>query len=161
MRTWRVRQLLIALVLFLLFFALVGLNIKMGSVKMPLGQALIPNTIEHDILWKVRLPRLTAATVLGGALALSGFFAPDFLWQSHRGAICVGHFCRGEVDCGLGYGICPGPGLCCQFKTDGFRSLCRGHAFNGLCASGGAAGQSRLVTHYQWRDDWIYLLGHY
>ncbi|NMA54568.1 MAG: iron ABC transporter permease [Firmicutes bacterium] len=90
MRTWRMRQLLIALVLFLLFFALVGLNIKMGSVKMPLGQALIPNTIEHDILWKVRLPRLTAATVLGGALALSGFLLQTFFGNPIAGPFVLG-----------------------------------------------------------------------
>lgn len=73
-----VRYLIVTLVLLLLFAALIALNIGIGSIKISLGDVLKAGTIEYDILWKVRLPRMVAGIILGGALALSGFLLQTF-----------------------------------------------------------------------------------
>ena len=79
--------------LFLLaaFCAIVVLNINIGSVPIPVSKiAKIIFTGEGDarqvaIIWKIRLPRILMAAILGGALSLSGFllqtFHPERRWS--------------------------------------------------------------------------------
>jgi len=92
----RVRYAVATLVLLLLFTALVILNIGIGSVNISVRDALSaifkgnPGTIEHDILWKVRLPRMAAGMILGGALALSGFLLQTFFNNPIAGPFVLG-----------------------------------------------------------------------
>ena len=71
-------------------------NINSGSVKIPVGDiARILFTGQGDetqvgILWKLRLPRIIAAAVLGGALALSGFLMQTFFGNPIAGPFVLG-----------------------------------------------------------------------
>ncbi len=90
------RYIIVTLVLLLLFAILVLLNIGIGSMKISVGDTLSaifkgnPGTIEHDILWKVRLPRMAAAMILGGALTLSGFLLQTFFNNPIAGPFVLG-----------------------------------------------------------------------
>ena len=90
------RYIIVTLVLLLFFVILVLLNIGIGSMKISVADTLIvifkgnPDAIEHDILWKVRLPRMAAAIILGGALALSGFLLQTFFNNPIAGPFVLG-----------------------------------------------------------------------
>ena len=90
------RYIIVTLVLLLFFVILVLLNIGIGSMKISAVDTLIvifkgnPDAIEHDILWKVRLPRMAAAIILGGALALSGFLLQTFFNNPIAGPFVLG-----------------------------------------------------------------------
>ena len=87
----RHRRYIIVTLLLLLFFAvLVMLNIGIGSVKISLSDIFRPGSIEHDILWKVRLPRAVTGMILGGALALSGFLLQTFFNNPIAGPFVLG-----------------------------------------------------------------------
>lgn len=59
-------------------------NLCIGSVSISIADAFhdlisgASNSQEYQILWQIRLPRLTACVILGGALALSGFMLQTF-----------------------------------------------------------------------------------
>ena len=61
------------------FLAVIILNINTGSVRIPVGRILKILLLrqgearEVSIIWKIRMPRILQAAILGGALALSGF----------------------------------------------------------------------------------------
>ena len=90
------RYIIVALVLLALFAVLVILNAVIGSVKINIGDTLYaifgrnPGSIEHEILRKVRLPRMAAGIILGGALALSGFLLQTFFNNPIAGPFVLG-----------------------------------------------------------------------
>ena len=64
---------------------LLVLNANTGSVRIaPLDVFRIvllragEGTSDYNVLWKIRLPRLLAAALLGGALSVSGFLLQTF-----------------------------------------------------------------------------------
>ena len=63
-------------------FILLVANVMVGSARLSIPQVLsILFTKTGDnaaIIWKVRMPRLLAAAILGGALSVSGFLLPTF-----------------------------------------------------------------------------------
>ena len=76
--------------------ALVVWNINTGSVRISVGEiARILFTGQGDdtavnIVWKLRLPRIVAAAVLGGGLALSGFLMQTFFGNPIAGPFVLG-----------------------------------------------------------------------
>ena len=67
-----------------LLLALILLNILIGSSSMTMGDAL-KILFSHDtvskygkIVWDIRMPRILAAALLGGALSVSGFLLQTF-----------------------------------------------------------------------------------
>lgn len=78
------------IILFMLFVILLLLNVSIGSVKITAGDIFNQGTTEHNILWKVRLPRMAAAVILGGALALSGFLLQTFFGNPIAGPFVLG-----------------------------------------------------------------------
>ena len=70
------------------------LNINTGSVSISTGKILRilflrqGEASEVSIIWKIRMPRILQAAILGGALALSGFLLQTFfgnpigIWQA-------------------------------------------------------------------------------
>jgi iron complex transport system permease protein len=76
--------------------ALVVWNINTGSVRIGVGEiARILFTGKGDdtavgIVWKLRLPRIAAAAVLGGGLALSGFLMQTFFGNPIAGPFVLG-----------------------------------------------------------------------
>jgi iron complex transport system permease protein len=71
------------------------LNVVVGSVRVPLGQLpaiLFSDTSQASgqILWSIRLPRLCAALILGGALGLAGFLLQTFFANPIAGPFILG-----------------------------------------------------------------------
>lgn len=91
------RTVLVFGALALLFVLCAFLNINIGSVKISLGQIgqiLLRNSAAdptaYSIIWKIRLPRLLLAAVLGGALSLSGFLLQTFFRNPIAGPFVLG-----------------------------------------------------------------------
>ena len=92
----RARCILVFAVLAAAFLAMVVLNINTGSVHIPVGRILrilfmregTPN--EVSIIWKIRMPRILQAAILGGALALSGFLLQTFFGNPIAGPFVLG-----------------------------------------------------------------------
>ena len=80
----------------LLFVALLLLNVGVGSVRLTpveLWQAVTGQAADgmgNSILFKIRLPRLCAVILLGGALALAGFLLQTFFGNPIAGPYILG-----------------------------------------------------------------------
>ena len=73
-----------------------GLNLCIGSLNVPLSE-LLPiltgqgvESTNYQVIWNIRLPRLIAAAVLGGALALAGFLLQTFFNNPIAGPFILG-----------------------------------------------------------------------
>ena len=72
------------------------LNINTGNVSIPLktiGKIIFTqtgSTTEVNIIWKIRLPRILMAAILGGALSLSGFLLQTFFENPIAGPFVLG-----------------------------------------------------------------------
>ena len=92
----RTRYAAVFLLLAAAFFIIIILNINTGNVKIPVSrilQILFTKTgslDEVNIIWKIRLPRIVMAAVLGGALALSGFLLQTFFENPIAGPFVLG-----------------------------------------------------------------------
>ena len=90
--------------LFALFVLSVIWSINSGSVSIPVGEIwrmifhkgaiergeLAADASAFNIIWKIRLPRLMLAAVLGGALSLSGFLLQTFFRNPIAGPFVLG-----------------------------------------------------------------------
>ena len=78
------------------FLMVIILNINTGSVRIPVGRILKILLLrqgearEVSIIWKIRLPRILQAAILGGALALSGFLLQTFFSNPIAGPFVLG-----------------------------------------------------------------------
>lgn len=85
------------------FLALLGalaiitvLNINIGSVPISVGEIVRillhkeGNPTQVSIIWKIRLPRILMAALLGGALSLSGFLLQTFFANPIAGPFVLG-----------------------------------------------------------------------
>lgn len=85
------------ILLVFLFAAAVVMNINTGSVSispLEIFKTIIlrenTGSTEYNIIWKIRLPRLLAAAVLGGALSVSGFLLQTFFRNPIAGPFVLG-----------------------------------------------------------------------
>lgn len=92
----RSRIVLSFLILAILLLVLVWLNIGIGSYFVRPGE-VIKAILERgggdtgqSIIWKIRLPRMIACVMLGGALALSGFLLQTFFNNPIAGPFVLG-----------------------------------------------------------------------
>lgn len=82
--------------LFFLFILLLILNVYMGSVSVSPMETFrilsgrVENETIYNILWKIRLPRMCAAAVLGGGLAVSGFLLQTYFNNPIAGPYILG-----------------------------------------------------------------------
>lgn len=67
-------------------------NVSAGSVPIPPGEVLaaLLSPEEGGIIWGMRLPRLLAAAILGGALSVSGFLLQTFFANPIAGPFVLG-----------------------------------------------------------------------
>ena len=135
-RTMRCR--LAFLLLAGLFVILAALSFSVGSVSLSLRDmceilsgADQESTAFH-ILWDIRLPRLFAAALLGGALSVSGFLLQTFFANPIAGPFVLG--------------ISSGAKLVVAFVMILFLGkgggVCRIHAFHGVCTGDRTAGKA-------------------
>ena len=92
----RTRYGIVFLVLALAFCAIIVLNINVGSVPIPIGEiarilfSRSGDPTQVSIIWKIRLPRILMAALLGGALSLSGFLLQTFFANPIAGPFVLG-----------------------------------------------------------------------
>lgn len=92
----RARYELVFLLMILAFCLITVLNINSGSVNIPLRRILTilftrsGDPTEVGIIWKIRLPRILTAAILGGALSLSGFLLQTFFRNPIAGPYVLG-----------------------------------------------------------------------
>ena len=92
----RTRYGIVFLVLALAFCAIIVLNINLGSVPIPIGEIArilfrrSGDPTQLSIIWKIRLPRILMAALLGGALSLSGFLLQTFFANPIAGPFVLG-----------------------------------------------------------------------
>jgi len=79
-----------------LLAVLVIWNINAGSVHLSLGEIVriltgpADGSTEYGIIWGIRLPRICAAVILGGALSVSGFLLQTFFANPIAGPFVLG-----------------------------------------------------------------------
>ena len=92
----RTRYGIVFLVLAIAFCAIIVLNINIGSVPIPIGEIArilfkrSGDPTQVSIIWKIRLPRILMAALLGGALSLSGFLLQTFFANPIAGPFVLG-----------------------------------------------------------------------
>ena len=90
----KVRYIIVLFLLGVSVVALVGWNICVGTVRIPLADifaSIRGEKIENSrILWDIRMPRTLAAMILGGALALAGYLLQTFFHNPIAGSFVLG-----------------------------------------------------------------------
>ena len=92
----RSRYTLVFVLLILAFGLITVLNINTGNVHISLSEIVnillkkATDTKEYSIIWKIRLPRILMAAILGGALSLSGFLLQTFFENPIAGPFVLG-----------------------------------------------------------------------
>lgn len=93
----KIRTPIIFLILILLLILAIGINIRNGSVELNLndiartllnGEEI--STMESNILFKIRIPRILSAILFGGALSISGFLLQTFFKNPIVGPFVLG-----------------------------------------------------------------------
>ncbi|MBQ4467722.1 MAG: iron ABC transporter permease [Firmicutes bacterium] len=78
------------------FCVIIVVNINSGNVHIPIPRILeilfkgTGDSKEVDIIWRIRLPRILMAAMLGGALSLSGFLLQTFFENPIAGPFVLG-----------------------------------------------------------------------
>lgn len=91
-----IRYNLVFFILFVALFVILIVNINSGSVDISIKNILeiiftgSGDAMEYNIIWKIRLPRILAAAVLGGGLSLSGFLLQTFFANPIAGPYVLG-----------------------------------------------------------------------
>lgn len=92
----RSRYIAVFAVLAAAFCVIIVVNINSGNVSIPLSRILnilftkTGDAKEVDIIWRIRLPRILMAAMLGGALSLSGFLLQTFFENPIAGPFVLG-----------------------------------------------------------------------
>ena len=92
----RQRVTLVFTMLAILLLLLAALNLCIGSLNVPIADlpgilaGNDPGSTNSQVIWSIRLPRLIAAALLGGALALSGFLLQTFFNNPIAGPFILG-----------------------------------------------------------------------
>ena len=93
---WRSRYTVVFLGILAAFFVIIVLNINTGYVHISVPKILRilfmrdGDAVEYSIIWKIRLPRILMAAILGGALSLSGFLLQTFFSNPIAGPFVLG-----------------------------------------------------------------------
>lgn len=92
----RSRYTMVFVSLAILFCIVTVLNINTGNVHISVPKILKilfmhdGAAVEYNIIWKIRLPRILMAAMLGGALSLSGFLLQTFFSNPIAGPFVLG-----------------------------------------------------------------------
>lgn len=92
----RSRYTAVFLALSIAFLVIVVLNVNKGSVEISISEIVnilfkgAGEATEYSIIWKIRLPRVFMAAMLGGALSLSGFLLQTFFGNPIAGPFVLG-----------------------------------------------------------------------
>lgn len=115
--TRKSRYSLCYLILGILLIVLLFANAMVGSTRLGAGQVLhaLSNPggreMAESIVWNIRLPRLLAAALLGGALAVSGFLLQTFFANPIAGPFVLGISSSAKLIVALTMIFCLGRGI--------------------------------------------------
>lgn len=89
------RCIFVIILLFIISALVLGINLFVGSAEISPNEILEGifggrGDFFYDILWKIRIPRVLAAMILGGALALSGYLLQTFFHNPIAGPFVLG-----------------------------------------------------------------------
>lgn len=96
MRDPRFRYCAAFVLLAMLLLCMVVWNVNAGSVPLSVGEVARvlfgppSDSTEYSIVWNMRLPRILAAVILGGALSVSGFLLQTFFANPIAGPFVLG-----------------------------------------------------------------------
>ena len=92
----RTRYTTVFVIMAIAFLVIVVLNVNTGSVDISISEIFnilfrgAGEQTEYSIIWKIRLPRVFMAAMLGGALSLSGFLLQTFFGNPIAGPFVLG-----------------------------------------------------------------------
>ena len=92
----RSRYTLVFVVLIVAAFVITVLNINTGTTNIPVMRIVsiifrkTGEATEYNIIWKIRLPRVIMAALLGGGLSVSGFLLQTFFGNPIAGPFVLG-----------------------------------------------------------------------
>ena len=92
----RARYQLVFVLLVAALVVITVLNVNTGSVSIPVGEIFrillgqAKDSAQYSIIWKIRLPRILMAALLGGGLSLSGFLLQTFFGNPIAGPFVLG-----------------------------------------------------------------------
>ena len=92
----RTRYTLVFILLAAAFCVIIFLNVNIGSTPISVKEIFdilfkgAGARTEYNIIWKIRLPRIFMAAILGGALSLSGFLLQTFFSNPIAGPFVLG-----------------------------------------------------------------------
>ena len=158
------RYLVSFLVIMGLLVVLFFWNIGVGSVEMSFSDfwsVLTPDATLYQIVWKIRLPRIIAAMLLGGALSVSGFLLQSFFSESDCGTICAWNIFRGETGGCTDDDLFVGKRHHDQFSWNGSGGICRFPACHGICSFDFFSGVEYVVSCGMRNSYRLHLFGDY
>jgi len=92
----RSRYITVFIILAIAFLVIIVVNVNSGNVNIPVARIFdilltkSGDPKEVDIIWRIRLPRILMAAMLGGALSLSGFLLQTFFENPIAGPFVLG-----------------------------------------------------------------------
>lgn len=92
----RSRYTVVFISMIIAFLVIVVMNVNTGSVEISISEIFkilfrgAGEQTEYSIIWKIRLPRVFMAAMLGGALSLSGFLLQTFFGNPIAGPFVLG-----------------------------------------------------------------------
>ena len=92
----RTRYTVVFAVLILAAVVITVLNINTGTTNIPIPRIFsiifrrVGDSTEYNVIWKIRLPRVVMAAILGGALSVSGFLLQTFFGNPIAGPFVLG-----------------------------------------------------------------------
>lgn len=151
------------IILIILLGVLVFWNINSGSIPISLQDVFriifLRDGTEtaYNIIWEIRLPRILAAVILGGALSVSGFLLQTFFGNPIAGPFVLGISSGAKLIVALTMIFLLGKSIVATSGRDDYCCFHRFHDFHGLCAPDRKESQSDVYAGYQRNHDRIYL----
>lgn len=113
-----------------------------------------------QIVWKIRLPRILAAILLGGALSVSGFLLQSFFQNPIAGPYVLGISSGAKLVVALTM-IFAGKRHYDQFLWHGYGCVCGFHTCHGIRAFNFISRVKNVAAGGLWDHDRLYLFRHH
>ena len=135
-------------------------NVNSGSLHLSVrevAQILLTHSGDNAVIvWEIRLPRIFAAILLGGALSVSGFLLQTFFANPIAGPFVLGISSGAKLTVAL---TMIGALSCGRVLGSAVMITAAFAGADGLCAAHRAARAADAAAGCERRDDWLYLLG--
>lgn len=137
----KIRYIASFLMLTAFLLVLIFWNINSGSVSMTVREVFQilfqkgGDETARNIVWSIRLPRILAALILGGALSVSGFLLQTFFNNPIAGSVCAWYFFRCKTDRSSDDDLPSWERNDSRFRSDDCICICGFPDLNGICAA--------------------------